>query len=100
MSNKLIGNKNNIVFYTDGEGNTKIEVVLQKEDVWLNVNAIAELFDVQRPAIYKHISNIFTEKELEEKSVCSILEYTASDNKNYNKYLLNQNNMIQLKNGK
>ncbi len=78
MNNKLIGNKNNIVFYTDEEGNTKIEVVLQNEDVWLNVNAIAELFDVQRPAIYKHISNIFTEEELEEKSVCSILEYTAS----------------------
>lgn len=72
MNNKLIGNKNNIVFYTDEEGNTKIEVVLQNEDVWLNVNAIAELFDVQRPAIYKHISNIFTEEELEEKSVCSI----------------------------
>ena len=52
MNNKLIGNKNNIVFYTDEEGNTKIEVVLQNEDVWLNVNAIAELFDVQRPAIY------------------------------------------------
>ena len=76
MNNKLIGNKNNIVFYTDEEGNTKIEVVLQNEDVWLNVNAIAEF--VQRPAIYKHISNIFTEEELDEKSVCSILEYTAS----------------------
>ena len=47
----------------------------------INVNAIAELFDVQRPAIYKHISNIFTEEELEEKSECSILEHTASDNK-------------------
>lgn len=83
MNNKLIGDKNNIVFYTDEEGNTKIEVILQNEDVWLNVNAIAELFDVQRPAIYKHISNIFTEEELDEKSVCSILEYTASDNKKY-----------------
>ena len=31
-----------------------------------------QLFDTQRPAIYKHISNIFTEEELEEKSVCSI----------------------------
>lgn len=79
MNNKLIGNKNNIVFYTDEAGNTKIEVVLQNEDVWLNVNAIAELFDVQRPAIYKHISNIFTEEELDEKSVCSILEYTAAE---------------------
>lgn len=36
MNNKLIGNKNNIVFYIDEEGNIKIEVVLQNEDVWLN----------------------------------------------------------------
>ena len=69
MDKKLIGNESNIVFYTDEEGNTKIEVVLQNEDVWLNVNAIAELFDVQRPAIYKHISNIFTEEELEKNSL-------------------------------
>lgn len=58
MNNKLIGNKNNIVFYTDEEGNTKIEVVLQNEDVWLNAQAIAELFDVNDKAIYKHIVNI------------------------------------------
>ena len=96
MDNKLIGNENNIVFYTDEEGNTKIEVVLQNEDVWLNVNAIAELFDVQRPAIYKHISNIFTEEELEEKSVCSILEYTASDNKNYKTKYYNLDMIISI----
>ena len=96
MNNKLIGNKNNIVFYTDEEGNTKIEVVLQNEDVWLNVNAIAELFDVQRPAIYKHISNIFTEEELEEKSVCSILEYTASDNKKYKTKYYNLDMIISI----
>lgn len=96
MDNKLIGNENNIVFYTDEEGNTKIEVVLQNEDVWLNVNAIAELFDVQRPAIYKHISNIFTEGELEEKLVCSILEYTASDNKNYKTKYYNLDMIISI----
>ena len=42
MSNKLIGNESNIVFYTDEEGNTNIEVILQNEDVWLNAQAIAE----------------------------------------------------------
>lgn len=96
MNNKLIGDKNNIVFYTDEEGNTKIEVILQNEDVWLNVNAIAELFDVQRPAIYKHISNIFTEEELEEKSVCSILEYTAPDNKKYKTKYYNLDMIISI----
>lgn len=96
MDNKLIGSENNIVFYTDDEGNTKVEVVLQNEDVWLNVNAIAELFDVQRPAIYKHISNIFTEEELDEKSVCSILEYTASDNKSYKTKYYNLDMIISI----
>ena len=96
MNNKLIGNKNNIVFYTNEEGNIKIEVVLQNEGVWLNVNAIAELFDLQSPAIYKHISNIFTEEELDEKSVCSILEYTASDNKNYKTKYYNLDMIISI----
>ena len=41
------------------------------------------MFGTQRPAITKHLSNIFKSGELEEKSVCSILEHTASDGKNY-----------------
>ena len=78
MDNKLIGNENNIVFYTDEEGNLQIEVVLQDENVWLNVNTIAELFDVQRPAIVKHINNIYNEQELDKDSTCSILEQVAA----------------------
>ena len=74
MNNKLIGNENNIIFYEDENNNTKIEVRLIGEDVWLNVNAIANLFKVQRPAIVKHISNIYHDEELEKKSTCSILE--------------------------
>ena len=65
MNNKLIGDENN---------NTKVEVRLLDEDVWLNVNAIADLFNVQRPAIVKHISNIYNDQELEKSSTCSILE--------------------------
>lgn len=41
---------------------------LQDEDVWLNVNAIANLFNVQRPAIVKHINNIYNDEELEKNS--------------------------------
>ena len=81
MDNKLIGNENNIIFYTDEEGNTKVEVVLQNEDVWLNVNAIAKLFDVQRPAITKHINNIYNENELEEESTCSKMERMGNSGK-------------------
>ena len=74
MNNKLIGNENNIIFYEDENNNTKVEVRLQNEDVWLNVNAIANLFKVQSPAIVKHINNIYNDEELEKNSTCSILE--------------------------
>lgn len=96
MNKKLIGNENDIIFYTDDDGETKVEVILQDEDVWLNTQAIADLFDVQRPAIYKHISNIFNEEELEENSVCSILEYTASDNKTYKTKYYNLDMIISI----
>ena len=79
MDEKLIGNENNILFYTDEEGNLQVEVILQEENVWLNVNAIAELFDVQRPAIVKHINNIYNEQELNKNSTCSILEQVKKE---------------------
>ena len=74
MNNKIIGTENNIIFYEDENNNTKVEVRLLNEDVWLNVNAIANLFNVQRPAIVKHINNIYNDEELEKNSTCSILE--------------------------
>ena len=96
INDKLIGDENNIIFYTDEKDNVNVEVILKDEDVWLNVNAIAKLFEVQRPAIYKHISNIFNEGELEENSVCSILEYTASDNKKYKTKYYNLDMIISI----
>ena len=68
IDNKLIGSEKNIVFYENENNNTKVEVRLQDEDVWLNVNAIANLFNVQRPAIVKHINNIYNDEELEKNS--------------------------------
>jgi len=47
MNNKVIGNEKDIIFYNDEEGNTKIEVLLQNEDVWLNTEALAELFSIE-----------------------------------------------------
>lgn len=79
MDNNLIGNEKNILFYTDEDGNLQVEVILQDENVWLNVNAIAELFDVQRPAITKHINNIYNEQELDRNSTCSILEQVQKE---------------------
>ena len=59
MNNKVIGNEKDIIFYNDEEGNTKIEVLLQNEDVWLNTEALAELFSIDRSGIVRHINNIY-----------------------------------------
>lgn len=61
----------------------RLEVRLEKETVWLSQPQIAQLFGTKRPAITKHLSNIFKSKELQEKAVCSILEHTAADGKVY-----------------
>ena len=71
MDNKLIGTEDNIVVYVDENNNTKVEVRLIDEDVWLNVEAIANLFNVDRSGIIRHISNIYRDEELEESSTCA-----------------------------
>ena len=70
MNKKVIGNEKNIIFYNDEEGNTKIEVLLQDEDVWLNIEALAELFSIDRSGIVRHINNIYKDNELNENSTC------------------------------
>ena len=75
----IVDNKNDIIFYEDENSNLKIEVLLNDEDVWLNTNAIAELFGVQRPAIVKHINNIYKDEELKLDSTCSILENVGNN---------------------
>ena len=75
-------NRGEIVIYQPDEI-TRLEVRVEGETVWLTQEQIALLFGVKRPAITKHIRNIFAIQELEELAVCSILERTASDGKTY-----------------
>ena len=60
-----------------------MQVRLENETVWLTQGQIALLFGTQRPAITKHINNIFKSGELDKDSVSSILEHTATDGKTY-----------------
>ncbi|MBO7545230.1 MAG: virulence RhuM family protein [Paludibacteraceae bacterium] len=73
---------NEIVIYKPNE-QFQLEVQLKDETVWLTQPQIAALFGVQRPAITKHLNNIFREGELDATSVSSILEHTAADGKVY-----------------
>ncbi|MDE7397610.1 MAG: virulence RhuM family protein, partial [Muribaculum sp.] len=74
--------ENEIILYQPDEA-LKLEVRLEKETVWLTQQQIADLFGTKRPAITKHLSNIFKTGELDEDSVRSILEHTAADGKIY-----------------
>jgi hypothetical protein len=69
--------KSNFILFTDSNGDVKIEVFLQDETIWLTQKAMAELFGVQRPAITKHLKNIFDSGELKSYEVSSILEHTT-----------------------
>ena len=80
--------KSEIILYQPNEM-VSLEVRLDEETVWLTQQQIAELFGVNQPAISKHLRNIFNEGELQEKSVYSILEYTAKDGKKYKTHFYN-----------
>ncbi len=77
-------NKGEIIIYQAPDGNTQLDVKLDHDTVWLTQAQIADLFGTKRPAITKHLKNIFNDGELDENSVSSILEHTASDGKIYN----------------
>lgn len=66
------------LLYTAPNGAIKVEVLLSNESIWLTQERMAELFGVQRPAITKHLKNIFESNELQEEVVCSILERTTT----------------------
>jgi len=65
------------LLYTAPSGEVKVEVLLNNETLWLTQERMAQLFGVQRPAISKHLKNIFDSGELQEQVVCSILEHTT-----------------------
>ena len=72
------------MLYKTDNAEVKVEILLQNENLWLTQAKMAELFDVQKAAISKHLKNIFAEGELQENSVVSKMETTAADGKNYN----------------
>lgn len=66
------------LLYTAPNGAIIVEVLFSNETIWLTQERMAELFGVQRPAITKHLKNIFESNELQEDVLCSILEHTTA----------------------
>jgi hypothetical protein len=77
------GDSREIIIYRDGNNAPKVEVLFRMETLWLTQKSLSTLFGVGIPAISKHIKNIFETREIEENTVVSILEITASDGKDY-----------------
>lgn len=76
-------NISNFVIFKIDKSKVNINVLFENETLWLTQKQIAELFEVNVPAISKHLKNIFETNELEEESVISKMETTASDGKKY-----------------
>ncbi len=89
-------NKGEIIIYETSEKEVDLKVRLENETVWLRQSQIALLFGTKRPAITKHLNNIFKSGELNKDSVCSILEHTAADGKKYKTQFYNLDVIISV----
>ena len=84
------------LLYTTPNGKVKVEIFLKDENVWLSQAKIAELFDVDRSVVTKHLKNIFESGELIENSVCAKNAHTASDGKMYETQFYNLDAIISV----
>lgn len=83
-----------VVIYNTGE--IELKISLNDNDIWLSANDIATIFGVNRPAIVKHIGNIYKTDELSKNSTCSILEQVAPDGKIRNMNFYNLDMIISV----
>lgn len=80
-NNQKQSNKGEIIIYRTSQKEIELKVRLERETVWLDARQMARIFGVNRPAIVKHINNIYKTGELYKKPTCSILEQVAADGK-------------------
>ena len=77
------GGRGEIIIYQPGEGGGRLEVRLEQETLWLNLNQIAAVFERDKSVISRHLSNVFREGELDQGSVVAFFATTATDGKTY-----------------
>ena len=70
-----------VVIYKPKKGSIELRVKIERQTVWLDARQMAKIFGVNRPAVVKHIGNIYKAGELEKELTCSILEQVAKDGK-------------------
>ena len=72
-------NESNILLYETEEGKVNVDVILKDETIWLTQKSMSELFDVNVPAINKHLNNIYDEEELNKVSTISKMEIVRKE---------------------
>ncbi len=72
-----------ILIYRTEDGQTKLDVKLENETIWLSLDQMAELFQWDKSTVSRHIKNIFQEGELDQNSVVANFATTAADGKTY-----------------
>ena len=72
-----------IIIYQTEDGQAKIDVKLERETIWLNLDQMATLFGRDKSVISRHLNNVFKSQELLRKSVVAKNATTASDGKTY-----------------
>lgn len=73
----------NFIIYNTDDGEANVSLLAKDGTVWCTQAQMAELFNVQKAAISKHLKNLFEDGEVDKNSVVSILETTAADGKKY-----------------
>lgn len=72
-----------LIIYNTDDGEANVSLLAKDGTVWCTQAQMAELFNVQKAAISKHLKNLFEDGEVDKNSVVSILETTAADGKKY-----------------
>ena len=88
--------KGQIILYQTQDGESKIEVTLANETVWLSADQMADLFQRNKSTISRHIKNVFEEGELQQNSVVAFFATTASDGKKYEVTFYNLDMIISI----
>lgn len=69
--------KDDIILYQGKDGAIELREDLNAQTVWANQSDIAEIFDIDRTVVTKHIGNIFKDGELDKKVVCAKFAHTT-----------------------
>ncbi|WP_280215458.1 virulence RhuM family protein [Bacteroides fragilis] len=84
-----------LIFMLEGQEDG-IQVMYKNETIWATQKAMAQLFDVDRTVVSKHLKNIFDTSELQQDSVCAKFAHTAEDGKTYNTQFYNLDAIISV----